>query len=938
MTRTTNFAGNLNHSSNPKFSMSELVRPDLGSQLLQFDRVHIIVVDPNFAIIKATSNVDQLIGYIEENLDGHPLLTLTGENPVEALESGSVPLPDIKPIYCTLCARYSENGSLKVQNQSFIMSIDRFQESLLAKFQPSTTQLSKTMSISFGPASHLMQEIHTAVTVEKLLQLSTRVLREIARVDRVTISQIKKHEGCIQVIAEDKVSDCLSFLNCRYPTSHLSKKAYARSRKTDVAFLSIIQDASKGSRGAAATPANDLDPVRNRHVSPAHLELLTALGVKFSMSMALIIDNKLWGLIAYHRHSSGSMDISVRFACEFLGQMICSNLMKIQRRTQSRQIQDYRSSIDRVLGSEEVGKSLSGRIINEGSDLCRVFGSTGMAICFEGQESLYGETPTAGHIQSLQSHIMNNYTGGLFMSHNLSQKHPAARAYKDIASGVLAVILSQSDSPNDMIMLFRREQLQILKWLNEAHNSVVVEPWSEANVEMALEFKRDLSDINMRDVLARQTLSKRALRIKEEDTFKAIMAEREANRQASIARTQRQQQALFIDTMCHEIRNPINGIIGSVDLVRDYVASMQDRIQSLDSSEVKELLLSDLNNLSRSIEDIDQCANHQRVIADDALSLSKLEQGRIRLQNDPVDLTQVLRRILQPYQSIIVNKGLAFEVSLFETEIYVLADQNRLKQIICNLINNAIKFTSSGFIRFSATSLQSDSGDLQDFELKIQDSGIGMTEQKCNKLFIPYSQGNSSIEAEYGGTGLGLVISQELAKLMNGQITIQSRKGVGSQFAIYFRLKAASSQQYLMLSAPPVRQRQPSREEGRLSSKILVVEDNPINQKVLVKILQTEGCNCDVANNGQQALQLYTLHRYRIIFMDTQMPIMDGLEATRLIRQMEIQEKSPPAYIVCISGNARDEHKTEALSTGVNAYLTKPFGREQILDTIGILL
>jgi chemotaxis family two-component system sensor kinase Cph1 len=921
--------------------MSESGPPDLGSQSLQFDRLHIVVVGQNFAIIKATSNVDQLIGYTEENLDGHPLLTLSGENPIEALESSGIPLQNIKTICCTLCARYSENGSLKVKDQSFMMSLDRFQESLLAKFQPSTIRAPKITSLCFDPLSDLIQEIHTAVSVEQLLQISTRALRDVTRVDRVIISQLKADEGYIQVIAEDKVSDCLSFLDCHYPMSHLSKKAYVRSRKTDVSFLSIIQDPQEDSRSLTTTRANQLDPIHNRHVSPAHLELLTALGVKFSTSIALIIDNKLWGLIACHHHSSQSIDISMRLSCEFLAQMISSNLTKIQRRTQSRQVQDYRSSIDRVLESLDIGKPLSDRIISEGLNLCRVFGGTGIAICFEGQESLYGETPTAEQIQSLQPHVVNNYAGGLFKSHNLSRKYPAAHAYKRIASGVVAVILSQSGIRSDMIMIFRSEQLQTLKWLNQPHSSVIVEgcsePWSDANIEMAREFKRDLSDINMRDILARQTLSTRALRIKEENTLKAIIAEKEASRQASIARTQRQQQALFIDTMCHEIRNPINGIIGSVNLLRDYVASIQDRIQNLDS-EVKELLLFDLNDISRSIEDIDQCANHQRVIADDALSLSKLEQGRIRLQNYPVNLTQVLRQILQPYQSIIINKGLSFEPSLFESEIYVLADQNRLKQIICNLLNNAIKFTSSGFIRFSATSHESDSENLQDFELKIQDSGIGMTEQECNRLFIPYSQGNSSIEGEYGGTGLGLVISQELAKLMNGQITIQSRKGVGSQFTIRLKLKATSSQQYLMLSAPPVRQRKPSREANPINSKILVAEDNPINQKVLVKMLQTEGYNCDVANNGQQALQLYTSHRYRIIFMDTQMPIMDGLEATRLIRQMEIQEKLPPAYIVCISGNARDEHKTEALSTGVNAYLTKPFGREQILDTIGILL
>ena len=450
--------------------------------------------------------------------------------------------------------------------------------------------------------------------------------------------------------------------------------------------------------------------------------------------------------------------------------------------------------------------------------------------------------------------------------------------------------------------------------------------------------------VDMRNLIAERESDARALIAHEESAMRNITAEREATARAliekdeqrqiaSMAKESRKQQALFIDTMCHEIRNPINGILGTVEIMRDQIANMEEQIQNVDHL-IPKSLLQNLKELRQSINDIEECADHQRVISNDVLSLSTLEQERLQLENTAMNLTHVLRHILRPYETIIPKKGLTFEIDLFATEVYILGDQNRLKQIICNLLNNAIKFTSVGFIRISSISHGADENNQEVFEIRIADSGIGMSLEETRRVFLPYAQANQGISSQYGGNGLGLVISQELAKLMQGYIGITSQEGIGTEFKLHFSSKVISAEEYLRLSRPdPPTSIQLSVGAIR-REKILVVEDNLINQKVLVKMLAKAGYDCDVANNGLEGVESYKLSKHGIILMDIQMPKMNGLGATKQIREFEVEQKLVSTYIICISGNAREEQQAEALDIGADLYLVKPIKREQVLSLI----
>ena len=928
-------------------ALSEQNTPHPANEHVQSDAFSITLSNQDFTILRVSSSADQQLAYTREELIGHPLVTLIGKNQMEILESelkSTSSLQACNPVSCIVCTRYPPNDNsetLILEDRAFDMSLDVSAGSLVAKFKPSLARSPDPVSRSLESIADSIKKIQTVFTIEELLTVSTREIRKMIHVDRVMIYEFKKEDSYIRVVAEDKEPEHRSFLGHHYPSSHLLEHVRIMDKENNSTMPNLL----------VKNGPHNLSLALMRCMSSAHVKLLDTMDVRFSMSVPIIIDEELWGLIVCHHHSPQCLSHSMRISCELFGHIISSKSMSILTSIESQQIRDYRSNISNVLNSLIGNDEWKEVIIKEGQSLCRLFHSIGLVIYSDSQYFLYGNTPTKEQINLLIPHIISNATENIFVSNCLSSNHADGYMYKDVGSGILALIVSES--PSDIIMLFREEMRQMLKWVDNPDDVTVIEgcsePWSPIDIEMGHELKRYLLQARLRynDRKSKEEANKNALILEkeaienaavlEQETSKrALVDKEEASQRASIAEEHRRKQALFIDTMCHEIRNPINGIIGSVSILHDQIAGMEYRIRNI-NHEAKTSMIEDLKQLREGLNDINECANHQRIIADDVLSLSKLEQERIRIENTPMNLTHVLQQILHPYKSILDNKGLIMEVNNFNVDIYILGDRNRLKQIISNLLDNAVKFTPSGFIRISARSNGTDKDNQQLFEICIEDSGLGMTKEEIDRLFVAYSQANQGISGKYGGTGLGLVISKELAKLMKGNIAIQSEKGVGTELKFSFASQVISPKEYLRLTSPPSVTRRLVTQDTLEPKRILIAEDNIINQKVLLKMLDKEGYSCDIANNGLEALELYKLRRHAIIFMDIQMPVMDGLQATRLIRELEFDEKSPATYIVCISGNAREEHKGDAFNSGVNIYVVKPIKREEILNIVSAL-
>jgi signal transduction histidine kinase/CheY-like chemotaxis protein/ligand-binding sensor domain-containing protein len=379
----------------------------------------------------------------------------------------------------------------------------------------------------------------------------------------------------------------------------------------------------------------------------------------------------------------------------------------------------------------------------------------------------------------------------------------------------------------------------------------------------------------------------------------------------------------FLANMSHEIRTPMNGIIGMTELLKHTKldSKQQDFVQTVHQS---------ANNLLNLINDI--------------LDFSKIEAGQIEVENIDFDLRSTLKEISEMFQYKIQQNKLTFNLQIAsEVPIWVKGDPYRLKQVIINLMNNAIKFTKQGGITLRVYTIKIENS-YSKIRFEVEDTGIGISHDGIKKLFQSFSQVDSSTTRVYGGTGLGLAISKNITHLLGGDIGVDSQVGVGSTFWFWLNFDK-SFKKHLIESPKPViteekkaeeKAKDEAKEERKL--KVLLAEDNPINQKVAKMHLEKLGHSVETANNGKIALEMYTKNDYDLIFMDIQMPIMDGIESTKQIRQFEKDvNHTKPITIIALTANAMKGDKEACMAAGMNEYMSKPFKPaelKQILTTI----
>ncbi|MDF2867475.1 MAG: hypothetical protein K0S11_945 [Gammaproteobacteria bacterium] len=391
-----------------------------------------------------------------------------------------------------------------------------------------------------------------------------------------------------------------------------------------------------------------------------------------------------------------------------------------------------------------------------------------------------------------------------------------------------------------------------------------------------------------------------------------------------------QKQTNFIANLCHELRNPLGGIHGSLDIIEERLKTITHLVneqQSLLPSQVMEKYQQEYEKIIESIQDMRICTEHEEMILNDNLDITKLGEGKFQLANQAFELKSTLQEARRILKAKAENKGLALTLSLPEDTLLVKGDAIRIKQIIINLVSNAIKFTEQGAIDI-ALSVQERTATHTRFEIKVTDTGIGMTEQEISKLFERFVQ--ASTTNQYGGSGLGLLIAKNLAHLMEGDITVESEKGRGTTFRCV--LQCNTSEQLEQESSLEM----PTPALPTLSVTILVVDDNAINRKTLGFTLQRAGHTCLYAANGQEAIAQYQRHKPAVILMDIMMPNVNGMEAAREIRRLEGGTSHVP--IIALTGNALEQQRKQALDAGMDDYLTKPFKKKVVLEKIANLL
>ncbi len=892
-------------------------------------------VDGARMVLQASDNIATILGRPLAAVLGQPLAAVLGAEAVVAVDTMVLRANDIGSPATARFPAHHGTGSVDLSGHVYLSD-----GMLVIEFERDETGL-----------PHRQLDDLVAGTLESLLAPNlwsdgdryldgvARVVRQLTGYDSVMVYRFEPSmDG--EVVAQSRSVQAQNFLGMHFPASDIppqARRLYTLNLVRIVADTDAVPSPVVPSLNPNTGRPLDLSHSAVRALSPIHIEYLRNIGVRASMVISLLLDGRLWGMVTCHHLAPKRVSLGMRQAAVLISRLVSTRLSELRAQEHdqltSRAMRLTNELLTRM--PDMVVPQLLQGLMPQLQALVR---ADGIVVVVEGVLFTHGQVPPPDAIGPLLQWLASRHGAETLALDDLSKDYPGAGELLSCAAGLLCTPPS-ADMRNG-ILWFRGERIRTVRWAGNYQEGFVrnaagdfrltprksfelwsqswrgrSEPWTPAEVAvvsmLALELpERMAQKSRLEAAFGRLQENELALR-QHRDHLENLVRQRTVELSAAkdLAESASRAKSAFLANMSHELRTPLSAIMGMTTL------ALRRRPDE---------------TIQAYLHKTDQLSAQLLALIDDILDLSKIEAERLTLERVDFTLREVVERIELQLGETAALKGIAlrFELAPEDAARRFSGDPLRLGQILLNLAGNAVKFTEKGSVtvhievdpRARPTRLM----------FSVQDTGIGIAPDPLSRLFKAFEQADTSMTRRFGGTGLGLVISRRLARLMGGDVTVESTPGVGSTFRLDVQVDDGQAIGPPAAPAPHV-DAETLLKTAHPGLRVLVCEDEPVNREVLLALLEEAGCVVEMAPDGEAAVAAAREHPFAVILMDLQMPKMNGIDATRRIRQDSRNRETP---IIAISANAYEEDRQACLAAGMNVHLAKPIQYELLFEQL----